>query len=68
MITQEDLGGILSRLAMADDAVLALILNAARQADKDLLPGDLEKLQHWARLMQSLRAVVCRQTNKGEAG
>jgi hypothetical protein len=58
MITQDELAGIIIRVAMADDAALALILDAAHQAEAGLLPNDLEKLSYWAKFIRTLRAAT----------
>lgn len=66
MISQDELGGILNRLAMADEAALALLLDAALRVERGLLPGDLDKLTRWARLVRILRSTLGSQSNDGE--
>ena len=66
MISQDELGGILSRPAMADETALALLLDAAFRVECGLLPGDLDKLMRWARLMRILRSALGTRPREGE--
>ena len=58
MISSEEAGIILARLAIADEAFLQCLLQAARAAEDRLLSDDLEKLETWAMLMRALRASI----------
>ena len=58
MISQDELGGIIGRLALADDAALKAILSAAQKAGAAMLPDDLEKLRRWAGFMRVLRMSI----------
>lgn len=66
MISQDELGGILSRPAMADETALALLLDAAFRVECGLLPGDLDKLVRWAKLIRILRSTLDAQSSEGE--
>lgn len=58
MITQEETGAILARLAIADETFLTGMLQAAERAGDAMLPGDLEKLRVWAPFIRALRMVL----------
>lgn len=64
MISSEEAGIILARLAIADEAFLQCLLRSAQAAEDRLLPGDLEKLETWAMLMRALRASIAGSTPK----
>lgn len=63
MIPPEHLGLIITRMALADDAVLAALLQFAHngregrkgQGGGGLLPGDYEALQRWSAFVRILR-------------
>lgn len=58
MITQEEAGAILARLAIADETFLTGMLQAAEMARDAMLPDDLEKLRAWAAFIRALRVVL----------
>lgn len=58
MITQDETGAILARLAIADEDFLSGTLQAAEKAGEAILPDDLEKLREWAAFIRALRAVT----------
>lgn len=66
MISSEEVGVVLARLAIADDDFLKTLLRAAESAESSLLPDDVEKLEKWARLMRILRVNIANtaETNK----
>lgn len=55
MVSSEEIGNIIARLAIHDEAFLAGMLEAARQAGDGVLPGDVERLEAWVRVMRALR-------------
>ena len=58
MPTPEQVGNIVARLAIADEAFLRSMLEAAGKAGDRMLPEDAEHLQSWGRLMRALRASI----------
>lgn len=56
MISSEEIGMIIARLAIHDEHFLADLLQSAGNAGEGLLPDDLEKLTLWAMLMRALRS------------
>ena len=58
MISSEEAGTILARLAIADEEFLQCLLRAARNAEDRLLPDDPKKLETWAMLMRALRVSI----------
>lgn len=51
MISMEELGLILTRLAMCDAALADAIASAALKLEKELVPGDAEKVIRWRRVV-----------------
>lgn len=55
MIEAERIGQIAARLAIADEAFLAFMLEAAERAGERMLPDDVASLSQWALFIRALR-------------
>lgn len=62
MISAEELGNIISRLAIADEITLQQLLKAASMAGPGLLPDDTPKLNEWAKFVRAIRRATHSQT------
>lgn len=56
--TPQQVGTIVTRLAMADEAFLAAMLQAAHMAGDRLLPDDAHTLVNWSRFIRMVRAIA----------
>lgn len=69
MVSQEELGRIINRLAIADESTIPVLLESACRNEAGLLPDDLDKLKSWAKIMRILRVVIGAQpTSKKQQG
>ena len=66
MLAQEEIGIILSRLALEDASVAPYLLGAAQAAQERMLPGDVEKIADWLSFIEILRQVVQRSASQRE--
>ena len=57
MIDPEEVGTVISRVAVVVPEFPTIVLNAALLAEAWLLPGDRERLEVWANFIQILRVV-----------
>ncbi len=58
MVSSEEVGCIISRIAIADEGFLTLLLVAAQKAGGALLPEDCAKLSEWGKFVRILRATI----------
>ena len=58
MISSEEVGRIISRIALADEGFLTLVLIAAQKSGGALLPEDCAKLSEWGTVMRMLRTSI----------
>lgn len=56
MVSSEEVGCIISRIAIADEGFLTLLLVAAHKAGGARFPEDCAKLSEWGKYVQLLRA------------
>ena len=54
MISSEEIGSILTKVALADQGFLILILAAVKMSSCDLPPADLAKLAEWQEHIDTL--------------
>lgn len=67
MVSSEEIGNIIARLAIYDESFVRGMLQAASVAGDRLLPDDLEKLTTWAAFMRAFRQSLAAQSSKEEA-
>ena len=58
MVTSEEIGSIVARLVIHDEAFALSMLQAAYDAGERLLPDDVEKLSSWVNIMRILRTSI----------
>lgn len=64
MVTSEEIGTIVARMVIHDEAFALYMLQAARDAGERLLPDDVEKLSSWVNIMRILRESIEREASK----
>lgn len=58
MVTADEIGRIAGRLALADEEFLLDMIEAAENAGEKLLPGDVDSLMEWGRMLYMLREAL----------
>lgn len=66
MITPEETGTIIARLAMHSEAFLRSLLREAENAGEALLPDDVAKLESWAMFIRAIRKGITVNSNNDD--